>query len=134
MQLKSTCWSVIGNETFLSQWAMTLAVMAVSTPCGSLGAASSATTVEDLGVDLVSAGLTLLAFLPVLAKLSSNVTELPIIGSSSVGVGSSCIRLSFLGSSVFVVPLRDLLPEGSCCLATFLAPVWPRCRRSICPG
>jgi peptide/bleomycin uptake transporter len=39
------------------------------------------TTVEGLGVNLISAVLTLLAFLPVLAKLSSNVTELPLIGS-----------------------------------------------------
>jgi peptide/bleomycin uptake transporter len=39
-----------------------------------------ATTVEGLGVNLISAVLTLLAFLPVLLKLSSNVTELPLIG------------------------------------------------------
>jgi peptide/bleomycin uptake transporter len=39
------------------------------------------TTVEGLGVNLISAVLTLLAFLPVLAKLSSNVTELPLVGS-----------------------------------------------------
>ena len=39
------------------------------------------TTVEGLGVNLISAVLTLLAFLPVLAKLSSSVTELPLIGS-----------------------------------------------------
>jgi peptide/bleomycin uptake transporter len=40
-----------------------------------------ATTVENLGVNLISALLTLLAFLPVLVRLSSNVTELPLIGS-----------------------------------------------------
>ncbi len=40
-----------------------------------------ATTVEGLGVNLISAVLTLLAFLPVLLKLSSQVTELPLIGS-----------------------------------------------------
>jgi peptide/bleomycin uptake transporter len=40
-----------------------------------------ATTVENLGVNLISAVLTLLAFLPVLLRLSSDVTELPLIGS-----------------------------------------------------
>src|SRR5882672_4068839 len=40
-----------------------------------------ATTMEGLGVNLISAVLTLLAFLPVLMRLSSNVTELPLIGS-----------------------------------------------------
>jgi peptide/bleomycin uptake transporter len=40
-----------------------------------------ATTVEGLGGNLISALLTLLAFLPVLLKLSSDVTELPLVGS-----------------------------------------------------
>jgi peptide/bleomycin uptake transporter len=39
-----------------------------------------ATTMEGLGVNFISAVLTLLAFLPVLVRLSSNVTELPLIG------------------------------------------------------
>lgn len=39
-----------------------------------------ATTMEGLGVNLISAVLTLLAFLPVLLRLSSNITELPLIG------------------------------------------------------
>src|SRR3954466_3642021 len=40
-----------------------------------------ATPVESLGVNLVSAVLTLIAFLPVLVKLSGNVTELPLVGA-----------------------------------------------------
>jgi peptide/bleomycin uptake transporter len=39
-----------------------------------------ATTMEGLGVNLISAVLTQLAFLPVLVKLSASVTELPLIG------------------------------------------------------
>jgi peptide/bleomycin uptake transporter len=38
------------------------------------------TTMEGLGVSLVEAVLTLVAFLPILAALSENVTELPLIG------------------------------------------------------
>ncbi len=39
-----------------------------------------ASTTESLGVNLISSVLTLLAFLPVLLRLSSNITELPLIG------------------------------------------------------
>lgn len=39
-----------------------------------------ASTTESLGVNLISSILTLLAFLPVLLRLSSNITELPLIG------------------------------------------------------
>jgi peptide/bleomycin uptake transporter len=39
-----------------------------------------ATITENLGVNLISSILTLLAFLPVLLRLSSNIAELPLIG------------------------------------------------------
>ena len=39
-----------------------------------------ATSMEGLGVNLVDAIMTLIAFLPVLVRLSSNVSELPLIG------------------------------------------------------
>ncbi len=39
-----------------------------------------ATITENLGVNLISSILTLLAFLPVLLRLSSNISELPLIG------------------------------------------------------
>src|ERR1700759_632208 len=40
-----------------------------------------ATTTEGLGVNLISAVMTLIAFLPVLVKLSGYVTELPLVGA-----------------------------------------------------
>ena len=40
-----------------------------------------ATSMEGLGVNLVDAIMTLIAFLPVLVRLSSSVTELPLIGA-----------------------------------------------------
>ena len=39
-----------------------------------------ATSMEGLGVNLVDAIMTLIAFLPVLVRLSSNVSELPLLG------------------------------------------------------
>src|SRR6202165_4399153 len=56
-----------------------------------------ATTMEGLGVNLISAVLTLLAFLPVLVRLSSNVTELPLIGSSPYPLVFAAVIWSVVG-------------------------------------
>ncbi len=39
-----------------------------------------ATTVEGLGVNLIDAVMTLIAFLPVLLRLSASITEIPVLG------------------------------------------------------
>src|SRR5271163_3696124 len=58
-----------------------------------------ATTVEGLGVNLISAVLTLLAFLPVLLRLSSNITELPVIGSISYPLVIAAVVWSVIGTA-----------------------------------
>lgn len=40
-----------------------------------------ASTVEGLGVNLIEAVMTLIAFLPVLLSLSANITEIPLLGT-----------------------------------------------------
>jgi peptide/bleomycin uptake transporter len=62
-----------------------------------------ATTVEGLGVNLISAILTLLAFLPVLLRLSSNVTELPLIGSIPYPLVFAAVIWSVLGTGVLAL-------------------------------
>ena len=62
-----------------------------------------ATTVEGLGVNLISAVLTLLAFLPVLLKLSSQVTELPLIGSIPYPLVVAAIVWSVLGTGALAL-------------------------------
>src|SRR5712671_5150568 len=62
-----------------------------------------ATTMEGLGVNLISAVLTLLAFLPVLVKLSSNVTELPLIGSIPYPLVFAAVIWSVLGTGVLAL-------------------------------
>jgi len=62
-----------------------------------------ATTMESLGVNLVSALLTLLAFLPVLLKLSSNVTELPLIGSIPYPLVFAAVIWSVLGTGALAL-------------------------------
>ena len=62
-----------------------------------------ASTVEGLGVNLISAVLTLLAFLPVLVKLSSNVTELPLLGSIPYPLVFAAVIWSILGTGILAL-------------------------------
>jgi peptide/bleomycin uptake transporter len=62
-----------------------------------------ASTMESLGVNLISAVLTLLAFLPVLVRLSSNVTELPVVGSIAYPLVFAAVIWSILGTGVLAL-------------------------------
>jgi peptide/bleomycin uptake transporter len=62
-----------------------------------------ATTVEGLGVNLISALLTLLAFLPVLVKLSGNITELPLIGSIPYPLVFAAVIWSLAGTGALAL-------------------------------
>jgi peptide/bleomycin uptake transporter len=57
-----------------------------------------ATTTEGLGVNLISAVLTLIAFLPVLLRLSEIVTELPLIGAIPYPLVIAAIVWSIVGT------------------------------------
>jgi peptide/bleomycin uptake transporter len=62
-----------------------------------------ATTMESLGVNLIRAVLTLVAFLPVLVKLSSNVTELPLIGSIPYSLVFAAVIWSVFGTGALAL-------------------------------
>src|SRR6266481_4332998 len=62
-----------------------------------------ATTMEGLGVNFISAVLTLLAFLPVLLRLSSNITELPLIGSIPYPLVFAAVIWSVLGTGALAL-------------------------------
>src|SRR5579863_2112942 len=57
-----------------------------------------ATTTEGLGVNLISAVLTLIAFLPLLLRLSEIVTELPLIGSIPYPLVIAAVVWSIIGT------------------------------------
>jgi peptide/bleomycin uptake transporter len=59
--------------------------------------------VEGLGINLISAILTLLAFLPVLLKLSSNITELPLVGSIPYPLVFAAVIWSVLGTGALAL-------------------------------
>jgi peptide/bleomycin uptake transporter len=62
-----------------------------------------ATTVEALGVNLISSVLTLLAFLPVLNKLSSNITVLPLVGAIPYPLVTAAVIWSVLGTGILAL-------------------------------
>ena len=62
-----------------------------------------ATTMEGLGVNLISSVLTLLAFLPVLMRLSGNVTELPLIGSIPYPLVFAAVIWSVVGTGALAL-------------------------------
>jgi peptide/bleomycin uptake transporter len=62
-----------------------------------------ATTMESLGVNLISALLTLIAFLPVLVRLSSNVTELPLIGAIPYPLVFAAVIWSVFGTGALAL-------------------------------
>ncbi len=61
------------------------------------------TTMESLAVELISSVMTLLAFLPVLEKLSSSVTELPLIGSIPHPLVLAAVIWSVLGTGLLAL-------------------------------
>lgn len=56
--------------------------------------------VESLGVNFVDSIMTLIAFLPVLMRLSANVTELPVVGSIPYPLVTAAIVWSIFGTVV----------------------------------
>jgi peptide/bleomycin uptake transporter len=62
-----------------------------------------ADTMEDLGVSFVDSIMTLFAFLPVLARLSSNVTSLPIVGAIPYPLMFAAVAWAIFGSVLLPV-------------------------------
>src|SRR3954453_14657899 len=73
-------WRTAMNDYYVAHWPGLRAVEGASQRVQE-DAMRFATSMEGLGVNLIDALMTLIAFLPVLVRLSSNGTELPLIGS-----------------------------------------------------
>jgi peptide/bleomycin uptake transporter len=72
-------WRTAMNDYYVAHWPQLRTVEGASQRVQE-DAMRFATSMEGLGVNLVDAVMTLIAFLPVLVSLSSNVSELPLIG------------------------------------------------------
>jgi peptide/bleomycin uptake transporter len=72
-------WRTAMNDYYMSHWQTLRAIEGASQRVQDDTMRFSSTT-ETLGVNLIDSVMTLIAFLPVLMRLSTNVTELPLVG------------------------------------------------------
>jgi peptide/bleomycin uptake transporter len=61
------------------------------------------TTTERLGVDLIEAVMTLIAFLPVLAELSKGITEVPLLGAVPYPLVMAALLWSAFGTALLAL-------------------------------
>jgi len=72
-------WRTAMNDYYMAHWTTLRAIEGASQRIQE-DTMRFSSTVEDLGVSLINSVMTLMAFLPVLLKLSAHVTTLPLIG------------------------------------------------------
>ena len=95
-------WRTAMNDYYISNWPRLRTIEGASQRVQE-DTMRFATTVEGLGVNLIDAVMTLLAFLPVLARLSSNVTELPLVGSIPYPLVVAAVVWSVLGTGLLAL-------------------------------
>jgi peptide/bleomycin uptake transporter len=95
-------WRTAMNDFYVANWPRLRAIEGASQRVQE-DTMRFASTIEGLGVNLISAVLTLLAFLPVLVRLSSNVTELPLLGSIPYPLVFAAVIWSILGTGVLAL-------------------------------
>ena len=95
-------WRTAMNDFYVANWPRLHAIEGASQRVQE-DTMRFASTMESLGVNLNSAVLTLLAFLPVLVRLSSNVTELPLFGSVPYPLVFAAVIWSVLGTGVLAL-------------------------------
>src|SRR5579863_8656089 len=95
-------WRTAMNDFYVANWSRLRTIEGASQRVQE-DTMRFATTLEGLGVNLISAVLTLLAFLPVLVRLSSSITELPLIGSIPYPLVIAAIGWSLLGTGALAL-------------------------------
>ncbi len=95
-------WRTAMNDFYVSHWTRLRTIEGASQRVQE-DTMRFATTMESLGINLISAVLTLLAFLPVLMRLSSNVTELPLVGSIPYPLVFAAVIWSVFGTGALAI-------------------------------
>jgi peptide/bleomycin uptake transporter len=95
-------WRTAMNDFYIANWPRLRSIEGASQRVQE-DTMRFATTVEGLGINLISAILTLLAFLPVLLRLSSNITELPLVGSIPYPLVFAAVIWSVLGTGALAL-------------------------------
>jgi peptide/bleomycin uptake transporter len=95
-------WRTAMNDFYVSHWPKLRTIEGASQRVQE-DTMRFATTVEDLGAELISSVMTLLAFLPVLMRLSADVTELPLIGHIPYPLVYAAVIWSVLGTGALAL-------------------------------
>jgi len=95
-------WRTAMNDFYVANWPRLRAIEGASQRVQE-DTMRFATIMEGLGVNLISAALTLLAFLPVLVKLSSNIPELPLVGSIPYPLVFAAVIWSVFGTGLLAL-------------------------------
>jgi peptide/bleomycin uptake transporter len=101
-------WRTAMNEYYMSYWPQLRHIEGASQRVQE-DTMRFSTTVESLGVNLIDSIMTLIAFTPVLMRLSENVTELPIVGAIPYPLVFAAIAWSLFGT-VFLALVGIRLP------------------------
>jgi len=91
-------WRTAMNDHYLANWDRLRGVEGASQRVQE-DTMRFSTTVEGLGVSLIDSVMTLIAFLPVLLRLSANVTELPLVGTIPYPLMVVAILWSIFGTA-----------------------------------
>lgn len=95
-------WRTAMNEFYVANWPRLRTIEGASQRVQE-DTMRFATITEQLGVNLIRAVLTLVAFLPILVKLSSSVTELPLIGAIPYSLVFAAVIWSVLGTGLLAL-------------------------------
>jgi peptide/bleomycin uptake transporter len=95
-------WRTAMNEYYITHWSRLRTIEGASQRVQE-DTMRFATTVEGLGVNLIDSVMTLLAFLPVLVKLSSNITELPLVGAIPYPLVFAAVIWSVFGTGLLAL-------------------------------
>ena len=91
-------WRTAMNDYYMAKWAPLRRIEGASQRVQE-DTMRFAGTMESLGVNLIDAVMTLIAFLPVLVRLSASVTELPIVGSVPYPLVVAALLWSAVGTA-----------------------------------
>jgi peptide/bleomycin uptake transporter len=101
-------WRTAMNDYYMSHWSMLRAIEGASQRVQD-DTMRFSSTMESLGVNLIESIMTLIAFLPVLLRLSANVTELPVVGEIPYSLVVVAIVWSLFGTG-FLAVVGIMLP------------------------
>ena len=90
-------WRTAMNDYYVSQWPRVRTIEGASQRIQEDTMRFSSTT-EDLGVSLINSVMTLIAFIPLLLRLSAHVTRLPIVGDVPGALVAAAIAWSAFGT------------------------------------